>query len=121
MSRMARIRAPSTATHVFSGRPRRACLKQDGQDGQDEQDEGFCSRPTSRLVLVVHVCPEKPLSAAEGSLLLSILRILAILLQTLTPPAQRIPLSPGHPDNPGHPASDSYTRRAENPSLSWPS
>ena len=53
--------------------------------------------------------------------ILAILHILAILLQTPTPAAPEGSLYPGHPDNPGHPASDTYTNRAENPSLSWPS
>ena len=121
----------------FSGRPRLACLKQDGQDVQDGQDgqderlkqdsqdvqdeqdkEEFSACPTSRLVLTVHVGPEKPLSAADGTLILAILFIMQILLQIPTPAAPDGALYPGHPDNPGHPASDTYTRRTRG--LSYP-
>ena len=58
------------------------CLKQDGQDYQDGQDkEGVLLVIPSWHRAFRAAGPEKTLSAAEGTTILLILAILAILLQ----------------------------------------
>ena len=74
---MARIKRDSL-------RGRCKCLKQDGQDYQDGQDkEGVLLVIPSWHRVFRAAGPEKTLSAAEGTTILLILAILAILLQTL--------------------------------------
>ena len=62
------------------------CLQQDGQDFQDGQDkEGVLLVIPSWHRVFRAAGPEKTLSAAEGTTILLILSILAILLQTHIP------------------------------------